>query len=83
MAIHIPKNAKIPTQEQVTRAMKMVNYDDGPNVTTYKQNVARILASQGFQVYNAGLLQDDKKDYFVVLDRSMLTVADQDWMIGL
>jgi hypothetical protein len=83
MAIHIPKNAKIPTQEQVTRAMKMVNYDDGPNVTTYKQNVARILAAQGFQVYNAGLLQDDKKDYFVILDRSMLTVADQDWMIGL
>jgi hypothetical protein len=83
MAMHIPKNAKMPTQQQVTRAMKMVNYDDGPNVTTYKQNVARILASQGFQVYNAGLVQDDKKDYFVILDRSMLTVAEQDWTFGL
>jgi len=83
MAIHIPKNAKMPTQQQVKSAMEMVNYDDGPNVTTYKQNVARILAAQGFQVYNAGLLQDDKKDYFVILDRSMLTVADQDWTLGL
>ena len=83
MAIHIPKNAKMPTQEQVTRAMKMVNYSDGNDVKTYKQNVARILAAQGFQAYNVGFIQDDKSHIFVILDRSMLTVADQDWTFGL
>ena len=83
MAIHIPKSAKMPTQAQVTRAMKMVNYDDGPSTHTYKQNVARILASQGFQAYNVGFVQDDKTRYFVILDRSMLTVAEQDWTFGL
>ena len=82
MAIHIPKSAKMPTQQQVKEAMNLVSYEK--NVRgTHKDNVARILASQGFQAYNAGFVQDDKKDYFVILDRSMLTVADQDWTLGL
>jgi hypothetical protein len=83
MAMHIPKNAKMPTQQQVTKALKMVSFNEGPSIRTYKQNVSRILAAQGFQAYNAGFIQDDKKDYFVILDRSMLTVADQDWTLGL
>jgi hypothetical protein len=81
MAMHIPKNAKMPTQAQVQSAMKLINYDHLE--PTHKNNVARILASQGFQAYNAGFIQDDKSRIFVILDRSMLTVAEQDWMIGL
>jgi hypothetical protein len=81
MAMHIPKNAKMPTKEQVQSAMKLVNYD--VIQPTHRNNVARVLVSQGFQAYNAGFIQDDKGDYFVILDRSMLTVADQDWTFGL
>lgn len=76
MAMHIPKNAKMPTKEQVRKAMK---YEGMSYPRTHKNSVANNLAAQGFQVYNAGFLQDDKKDYFVVLDRSMITVAEENW----
>ena len=75
MAMLIPKSAKMPTEAQVKAAMKAVTYEHLE--PTHRNNVARILASQGFQAYNAGYLQDDKGAYFVVLDRSMLTVAVQ------
>lgn len=75
MAMLIPKSAKMPTEAQVKSAMKAVTYEHLE--PTHRNNVARILASQGFQAYNAGYLQDDKGAYFVVLDRSMLTVAVQ------
>jgi hypothetical protein len=81
MAIHIPKNAKMPTKEQVKSAMDSINYDQIE--PTHRNNIARVLISQGFQAYNAGFIQDDKYRYFVILDRSMLTVADQDWTLGL
>jgi hypothetical protein len=75
MAMLIPKTAKMPTEAQVKSAMKAVTYEHLES--THRNNVARILAAQGFQAYNAGYLQDDKGAYFVVLDRSMLTVSEQ------
>lgn len=75
MAMLIPKSAKMPTEAQVKAAMKSVDYEHLE--ATHKNNVSRILAAQGFQAYNAGFLQSDKSDYYVVLDRSMLTVAEQ------
>jgi hypothetical protein len=76
MAIHIPKSVRMPTKEQVKKAM---NYEGMSIPRTHKNSVANNLAAQGFQAYNVNFVQDDKTEYLVILDRSMLTVAEQDY----
>ena len=74
MAMHIPKDAKAPTPEVVKSVVKEMVYGGEPN---HRNNVGRRLASMGYQYYDAGLVQNDKGGVFVVLDRSMLTVAEK------
>jgi hypothetical protein len=74
MAMHIPKDAKAPSAEVVKSVVKEMVYGGEPN---HRNNVGRRLASMGYQYYDAGLVQNDKGGVFVVLDRSMLTVAEK------
>jgi hypothetical protein len=74
MAMLIPKTAKAPTEDVVKTVMKDMVYGGEP---THRNNVGRRLASLGYQYYDAGYVQDDKGGIFVVLDRSMLTVAEK------
>lgn len=70
MAMSIPRDARMPTQEVVNRLT------GGHEQLTFQgqENIGRALAAKGYQAYNAGLMQKDKMDVIVVLDRSMLTV---------
>jgi hypothetical protein len=74
MAMLIPKNAKAPSKEMVKLVVKEMVYGGEPN---HRNNVGRRLASMGYQYYDAGFVQNDKGGVFVVLDRSMLTVAEE------
>lgn len=74
LAMLIPRDAKAPTKEIVATVIKNMVYGGEPN---HRNNVGRMLASMGYQYYNAGYVQDDKGGIFVVLDRSMLTVAEK------
>lgn len=71
-AMLIPRDAKAPSREVVATVVKNMVYGGEPN---HRNNVGRMLASMGYQYYDAGYVQDDKGGIFVVLDRSMLTVA--------
>lgn len=71
-AMLIPKDAKAPSKEVVATVVKNMVYGGEPN---HRNNVGRMLASMGYQYYDAGYVQSDKGGIFVVLDRSMLTVA--------
>jgi hypothetical protein len=71
-AMLIPRDAKAPSKEVVATVVKNMVYGGEPN---HRNNVGRMLASMGYQYYDAGYVQSDKGGIFVVLDRSMLTVA--------
>lgn len=74
MAMLIPKNAKAPTASVVEKVVKDMVYGGEPN---HRNNIGRALAAKGYQYYDAGLVQSDKAGIYVVLDRSMLTVAEK------
>jgi hypothetical protein len=74
MAMLIPKNAKAPSESVVKSVVKDMVYGGEPN---HRNNIGRRLASMGYQYYDAGYVQGDKFGTFVVLDRSMLTVAEK------
>ena len=74
MAMLIPRTAKAPTKDVVKTVVKDMVYGGEPN---HRNNVGRRLASLGYQYYDAGYVQDDKGGIFVVLDRSMITVAEK------
>lgn len=74
MAMHIPSTAKAPSADVVKAVMKEMVWG---GEKSHRNNVGRRLASMGYQYYDAGLVQDDKRGIYVVLDRSMLTVAEQ------
>jgi hypothetical protein len=66
------------SESQVKEAMNYV----ASNSTQYRfktnhNDLGRALASQGFQAYDSGYVQGDKLGNIVVLDRSMLIVADE------
>jgi hypothetical protein len=78
MAMLIPSSALMPTPTQVQEAMKFVSENNpNPQFKTQKNDIGRYLASKGFQAYDSGYVQSDKTGNIVVLDRSMLTVADE------
>lgn len=72
MAMLIPKDAKAPSEDMVRLVVKEMVYGGEPN---HRNNIGRRLASMGYQYYDASFIQDDKESIYVVLDRSMLTVA--------
>lgn len=74
MAMLIPSGAKAPTPEVVKTVMKEMVWG---GEKSHRNNVGRRLAAMGYQYYDAGHVQDDKRGIYVVLDRSMLTVAEQ------
>lgn len=74
MAMMIPDTAKAPTAEVVKTIMREMVWG---GEKSHRNNVGRRLASMGYQYYDAGNVQDDKRGIYVVLDRSMLTVAEQ------
>lgn len=74
MAMLIPKNAKAPSESIVKSVVKDMVYGGEPN---HRNNIGRRLASMGYQYYDAGFVQDDKYGTYVILDRSMLTVAEK------
>ena len=74
MAMLIPKNAKAPSPTLVKQVVKDMVYGGEPN---HRNNIGRRLAAMGYQYYDAGDVQSDKAGTFVVLDRSMLTVAEK------
>jgi hypothetical protein len=74
MAMMIPDTAKSPTAEVVKTVMKEMVWG---GEKSHRNNVGRRLAAMGYQYYDAGYVQSDKAGIFVVLDRSMLTVAEQ------
>jgi GNAT superfamily N-acetyltransferase len=74
MAMHIPKTALAPTADVVKTVMKEMVWG---GEKSHRNNVGRRLAAMGYQYYDAGYVQSDKAGVFVVLDRSMLTVAEK------
>jgi hypothetical protein len=74
MAMMIPDTAKAPTPEVVKTVMKEMVWG---GEKSHRNNVGRRLAAMGYQYYDAGHVQDDKRGIYVVLDRSMLTVAEK------
>jgi hypothetical protein len=79
MAMLIPSSAVMPTSAQVKQAIESVaSNTTGFGQRTNQNNLGRLLATQGFQAYDSGFVQDDKMGNIVVLDRSMLTVADEE-----
>lgn len=74
IAMLIPKNAKAPSKSVVNQVVKDMVYGREPN---HRNNIGRRLASMGYQYYDAGYVQSDKAGTYVVLDRSMLTVAEK------
>ena len=74
MAMHIPKTALAPSVDVIKTVMKEMIWG---GEKSHRNNVGRRLAAMGYQYYDAGYVQSDKAGVFVVLDRSMLTVAEQ------
>ncbi len=74
IAMMIPATAKAPTAEVVKTVMKEMVWG---GEKSHRNNVGRRLAAMGYQYYDAGHVQDDKRGVYVVLDRSMLTVAEK------
>ena len=74
MAMHIPATAKAPTEEVVKTVMREMVWG---GEKSHRNNVGRRLAAMGYQYYDAGHVRDDTRGIYVVLDRSMLTVAEQ------
>ena len=74
IAMMIPDRAKAPSADVVKTVMKEMVWG---REKSHRNNVGRRLASMGYQYYDAGHVQDDKRGIYVVLDRSMLTVAER------
>jgi hypothetical protein len=74
MAFAIPYSAKKPTTEVVKETMKELHYGGSRN---HKNDIGRALAAKGYQYYEASAVQSNKSGIYVILDRSMLTVAVQ------
>jgi len=74
MAIAIPYKALMPTKEVVKETMKSLHYG---GTRSHKNDIGRALAAKGYQAYDVGHVQADKAGNWVVLDRSILTVAVQ------
>ena len=74
MAMMIPDTAIAPTAEVVKTVMREMVWG---GEKSHRNNVGRRLAAMGYQYYDAGHVQDDKRGIYVVLDRSMLTVAEK------
>jgi hypothetical protein len=74
MAMLLPKNAIMPTKEVVKQTFKEIM--DNPAFDS-GYNIGRALAAKGYQAYDVGYLQGDKTGIYVILDRSMLTVAKE------
>ena len=79
MAMLIPSTAKAPSESVVKEVVKNMVYGGEPS---HRNNVGRMLASMGYQYYDAGYVQSDKKGNYVVLDRSMLKVAKKPAVVG-
>ena len=79
MAMLIPQTAKAPSESVVKTVVKNMVYGGEPN---HRNNVGRMLASMGYQYYDAGYVQSDKSGNYVVLDRSMLKVAKEPAVVG-
>jgi hypothetical protein len=75
MAMLIPKDAKAPSETLVRSIVKNMVYG---GEATHRNDVGRRLASMGYQYYDASYVQDDKVGTYVILDRSMLTVAEKE-----
>jgi SPP1 gp7 family putative phage head morphogenesis protein len=75
MAMLIPSNANMPTEEVVKATYREVVRGQGAFGGAY--NMGRALAAKGYQAYDVGFMQDDKAGIYVILDRSMLTVAKE------
>jgi hypothetical protein len=75
MAMLIPKDAKAPSETLVRSIVKNMVYG---GEATHRNDVGRRLASMGYQYYDASFVQDDKVGTYVILDRSMLTVAKKE-----
>jgi hypothetical protein len=74
MAMLLPKNAIMPTEEVVKATFREIM--DNPAFES-GYNIGRALAAKGYQAYDVGYLQDNKSGIYVILDRSMLTVAKE------
>ena len=74
MAMLIPKDAKAPSETLVKTIIKNIVYGGEPS---HRNDIGRRLASMGYQYYDASFVQDDKVGTYVILDRSMLTVAEK------
>lgn len=75
MAMLIPKGAKAPSEAVVRSVVKNMVYG---GEASHRNDVGRRLASMGYQYYDASYVQDDKVGTYVILDRSMLTVAEKE-----
>jgi SPP1 gp7 family putative phage head morphogenesis protein len=75
IAMLIPSNANMPTKEVVKATYREVVRGQGAFGGAY--NMGRALAAKGYQAYDVGFMQDDKAGIYVILDRSMLTVAKE------
>ena len=75
MAMLIPKNAKAPSEAVVRSVIKNIVYGGEPS---HRNDIGRRLASMGYQYYDASFVQNDKVGNYVILDRSMLTVAEKE-----
>ena len=79
MAMLIPSTAKAPSESVVKTVVKNMVYG---GIGNHRNNVGRMLASMGYQYYDAGYVQSDKSGNYVVLDRSMLKVAKKPAVVG-
>lgn len=75
MAMLIPKNAKAPSEMLVKSIVKSMVYG---GEASHRNDVGRRLASMGYQYYDVSFVQGDKVGTYVILDRSMLTVAEKE-----
>ena len=73
MAMFLPDSALMPSKEEVAELRSLVLSQD------YKgdRNIGRILAARGYQAYDVGLIDEDKKGIYVILDRTAVTVSKE------
>lgn len=74
MAMAIPRGARMPTKEVVRETMESLRYG---GTRSHQNDIGRALAAKGYQAYDVGHVQLGKAGNWVVLDRTMLTVAVQ------
>lgn len=80
MAILIPKTALQAPRTVVRETMKEVAEESSKMwglSPTHRNDLGRALAAKGYQYYDVGDVQGDKLGNWNILDRSMLTVAEE------